>query len=355
MGGLPSINIVFKAAAESTTARIRKGVVAVIVRDAKANGNYTLSAESAIPADLGADNKAYINRAFVGYETRPQRVLLSVVPAEAANFNEALAWLDNQSFDYLAGPPDITQDEAKTIGDWVKEARQERHSIAKAVLPNYAGESEALVNFAASGIRVGEQTYAAGEYCSRIAGLLAGTPMTMSCTYAPLPEVTDIDRLGGADGDAAVDAGKLILVNDGEKVKVGMGVTSLTKPMAGQSKSLKKIKIVEALDLIQANLRRACQDSFIGRHSASYDDKCLLLTAVRDYLTSLENEGVLRPDSTVGMDVDAIRSYLEEHGMDTSQMDQQALKEADTDNSVFIICSVKVLDAIENITLQVNY
>lgn len=353
--GLPSINIVFKAAAESATARIRKGVVAVIVRDAKANGNYTLSAESAIPADLGADNKAYIQRAFVGYETRPQKVLLCVTAVEAANFDEALAWLANQSFDYLAGPPDITQDEAKTIGDWVKQVRQEQHSIAKAVLPNYAGESEALVNFSAADIQVGEKTYTAGAYCSRIAGILAGTPMTMSCTYAPLPEVTDIDRLSGAEGNAAVDAGKLILIHDGEKVKVGLGVTSLTKPGPGQNKNLKKIKIVEVLDLIQVNLRRACQDSWIGRHSASYDDKCLLLTAVRDFLTSLENEGILRPGSTVGMDVDAIRSYLEENGTDTSKMDEQTLKEADTGNSVFILCGVGVLDAIENITIQVNY
>jgi len=353
--GLPNINISFKAAAESAAARIRKGVVAVIVRDAKANGNYTLSAEGAIPAELGADNKAYIQRTFVGYESRPQKVLLCVTVADAANFDEALAWLANQSFDYLAGPPDITQDEAKTIGDWVKAQRTENHSIAKAVLPNYAGESEALVNFAASGIRVGEQTYTAGAYCSRIAGLLAGTPMTMSCTYAPLPEVTDIDRLSGADGDVAVDAGKLVLIHDGEKVKVGLGVTSLTKPGAGQSESLKKIKIVEVLDLIQANLRRACQDSWIGRHSASYDDKCLLLTAVRDYLTSLENEGVLRSGSTVGMDVIAIRSYLEENGTDTSKMDEQSIKEADTGSSVFILCGVGVLDAIENITIQVNY
>lgn len=353
--GLPSINIVFKAAAESAAARIRKGVVAVIVRDAKANGNHTLSAESAIPAELGADNKAYVQRAFWGYENRPQKVLLCVVAADAANFDEALEWLGNQSFDYLAGPPDITQDEAKAIGDWVKQARQEQHSIAKAVLPDYAGESEALVNFSSANIAVGERTYTAGAYCSRIAGLLAGTPMTMSCTYAPLPEVTDIDRLSGAEGDAAVDAGKLILIHDGEKVKVGLGVTSLTKPGAGQSDALKKIKIVEVLDLIQANLRRACQDSWIGRHSASYDDKCLLLTAVRDYLTSLENEGILRSGSTVGMDTQAILEYLEAHGVDTSKMDEQALKEADTGNSVFILCSVGVLDAIENITVQVNY
>lgn len=297
--GLPSINVIFKAAAETAAQRIRKGIVAVIVRDAKAAGNYTLTSERQIPKELGAENRAYVQRAFTGYETRPQKVLLCVTAADAAGFEEPLAWLGSQSFDYLAGPPSLTQEEAKELADWVKGVREERSSIAKAVLPNYAGDHEAIVNFAASGIQEKERTYTAGEYCSRIAGLLVGTPMTMSCTYAPLPEVTDVDRLSGVEADEAVDEGKLVLIHDGEKVKIGLGVNSLQTLRPGQNESLKKIKIVEVRDLIQANLRRACQDSWIGRHTASYDDKCLLISAVRDYLISLEEEGILQEGSTV--------------------------------------------------------
>ncbi len=352
---LPSIQVVFKAAAEAAVQRIRKGIVAVIVRDAKAGGSYVLSSERGIPAELGEENKAYIRRAFTGYETRPQKVLLYVAGAEAASFEEALGWLGDQSFDYLAGPPTITQDEAKELADWVKTVREERASIAKAVLPNYAGDHEAVVNFAASGIRVGEESFTAGAYCSRIAGILVGTPMTMSCTYAPLPEVTDIDRPDPAQADEAVEAGKLILIHDGEKVKVGMGVNSLQTIREGQNESLKKIKIVEVRDLIQANLRRACQDGWIGRHSASYDDKCLLITAVRDHLVTLEREGILTEGSAVGIDVDAVREYLEENRVDTSGMEEQALKEADTGNAVFLTASIGILDAIEHINIVVNH
>lgn len=353
--GLPSINVSFRSAAENTAERIHKGIVAIVVRDAKANGSYVLSGERGIPAELGEENKEYIRQAFLGYETRPQRVLLYVMEAEAANFDQALAWLGNQSFDYLVGPPELTQDEAKTLGDWVKELREERASIAKAVLPNYAGDHEALIHFAASGIQVGKSTYSAGEYCARIAGVLVGTPMTMSCTYAPLEEVTDVDRLSPAQADAAVEAGKLILIHDGEKVKIGAGVNSLQTLREGQNESLKKIKIVEVRDLIQANLRRACQDSWIGRHSASYDDKCLLLSAVRDYLATLEDEGILQPGSSVGMDTESIRAYLEEKGVDTAGMDEQAIKEADTGSNVYLTCAIGILDAIEHIQITVNH
>lgn len=353
--GLPSINIIFKAAAEETVQRLRKGVAAVIVKDAKENGGHVLTSERQIPAELGTDNQAYIQQAFVGYETRPRKVLLYVLSATAANFDDALDWLENQSFDYLAGPPSMTQDEAKDIGDWVKDVRENQASIAKAVLPSYAGDHEAIINFAASGIVVGEKTYTAAGYCARIAGLLVGTPMTMSCTYAPLPEVTDVDRLTPEAADAAVEAGKLILIHDGEKVKIGLGVNSLQTLRTGQNATLKKIKIVEVRDLIQANLRRACQDSWIGRHSASYDYKCLLIAAVRDFLVSLENEGILQPGSTVEMDAESIRAYLEEKGVDVSGMDEQAVKEADTGSSVFLAAHIGILDAIERIQIVVNH
>lgn len=353
--GLPSINIIFRAAAEETVQRLRKGVAAVIVKDAKENGGHVLTSERQVPTELGTDNQAYIKQAFVGYETRPQKVLLYVLSTNAANYDDAMEWLGNQSFDYLAGPPTMTQDEAKEIADWVKDVRENRASIAKAVLPNCAGDHEAIINFTATGIKVGEMTYTAAGYCARIAGLLVGTPMTMSCTYAPLPEVTDVDRLSPEEADTAVDAGKLVLIHDGEKVKIGLGVNSLQTLRKDQNATLKKIKIVEVRDLIQANLRRACQDSWIGRHSASYDDKCLLIAAIRDFLVSLENEGILQPGSTVGMDVEAIRAYLEEKGVDVSGMDEQELKMADTGSTVFLAISIGILDAIEHIRIVVNH
>lgn len=355
--GLPSINIIFKAAAESTIQRIRKGVVAVIVRDAaeSAQGSHVLTSESQIPGTLGTDNQAYIKRAFIGYEAKARQVLVYVLAVTATSFADAMAWLDTQSFDYLVGPPDITSDEAKELGDWVKEARADRASIAKAVLPNYAGDHEAIVNFSAAGIQVGETPYTAGAYASRIAGLIVGTPMTMSCTYAPLPEVTDIERLTPTEADKAVDDGKLILIHDGEKVKVGMGVNCLQTIRADQNSTMKKIKIVEVLDIINVNLRRACQDSWIGKHSASYDDKCLLISAVRDYLATLETEGIITSDFSVGIDLEAVREYLTGKGKDVSNMSEQELKEADTGNEVFLEASIHILDAIEKIRIRVNF
>ncbi|MFR1050270.1 MAG: phage tail sheath C-terminal domain-containing protein [Lachnospirales bacterium] len=355
--GLPNVVINFKTAASAAIQRGEKGTVAVVLRDAKAAGGHVMTSAAQIPADLGAANQAYLRRAFLGYVNPPRKVLAYVLgtEAESSPMTGALAWLGTQSFDYLAAPPDVTKEECTSIVSWIKERRESEYAVYKAVLPDTAADSEAVVNFTTAGIRVGDETLGAGDYCSRIAGLIAGTPMNISCTYAALPEVSDVNRLTRAEMDAAVEAGKFILFHDGEKVKVGRGVNSLQTTTADKGGIFKKLKIVEALDMIRQDIRRTAEDSYIGKYPNSYDNKLVLCTAIKAYLSELEREGILQTGaSSVSIDVDAQTAYLQGHGTDTSAMTEQEIKEANTGSSVFLRVSCKPLDVIEDITIQVD-
>ena len=117
--GLPNINIAFKSTAASAVERSEKGVVALIIKDAKENGGHAYTNASQIPATLGTDNQAYIQRAFTGYVNPPRQVLVYVLPAAAEALTDALTWLATQTFDYLAGPPDCTETEATAIAAWI--------------------------------------------------------------------------------------------------------------------------------------------------------------------------------------------------------------------------------------------
>ena len=352
--GLPNINITFRTLASTVISRSKKGVVALIVKDDGVTaGGVSLTNAEQIPSGLSAANKAYVEQAFIGYTEKPRKVLLYALAADAADLSEALAWLATQSFDYLAGPPEITASESAAVKTWLL-ARRAEGAIPKAVLPDLAADCEAAVNFTTDGIKVGASTYDAPEYCARIAGLLAGTPMTISATYAPLSEVEDITRLSREEMDTAIDAGKLILYHDGEKVKIARAVNSLTTVSAAKGASFKKIKIVEAVDMIQSDLRKACQDNYIGKLANSYDNKCLLVTAVSDYLRQLERDGVLEAGaSAVSVDTAAQESYLVSQGVDTSEMTEQEIKEANTGDKVFLAATIRILDAIEDIDLTI--
>lgn len=350
----PSVSVVFTELGITAINRGDKGVVAVILRDAASVDPVALTQASQIPSTLGADNQAYLQRAFLGYVNPPKKVIAYTTDAEDANLTQALAYMATQDFDYLVGPADCSSSEAAAIATWVDSQRTNNGAKYKAVLPNQASDKYPIINFTASGMTDGTEEYTTAEYCSRIAGLLAGTPMKIAATYAPLPELTDVDRLTKEELDAAVNAGELALKWDGRQVKVDRAVNSFVTTSQGMLDSFKKIKIVEIMDLIRTDITATAEDSYIGKYANTYDNKLLLVTAIRGYFMGLEQDQLVQPGYTVDIDVSAQEQYLVARGVDTSEMTEQEIREADTGSHVFLLIRCKILDAIEDIDIQVE-
>lgn len=353
--GLPNINIKFKTQAAASITRSQKGVVAIILKDATvaAHGEHVLTNATQIPAELTATNKSYVTQAFLGYVNPPRKVILYVLATDTENLTAALTYFATQVVDYIVGPPDCDATGATEIATWIASQRADDFT-PKAVLPDKAADSEAIINFTTDEIKVGATSYNTAGYCARIAGLIAGTPMNISCTYAPLPEVTDVTRMTKEDMDEAIDAGEFIIFHDGEKVKVARGINSLQTTTQDKGDIFKKIKIVEAMDMIKRDIKMTAQDSYIGKYANSYDSKCLLISAISGYFQTLEQAGILQSGaSSVGIDLAAQELYLKGQGIDTSEMTEQEIKEANTGDKVFLAAKVKILDAIEDIDLDI--
>lgn len=356
MSGLPSITITFRQAAEDVSRRAGQGVVAMILTDAAedAQGVHQVAAEADIPAALGEDNKDYMRYALIGNINRPAKIIAYVKPS-TETMTVALGKIAAYDFDWLVGGPDLSSEDATTIKTWISTQRADYDKIYKAVLPNVAADSESIVNFVADDIVVGTDTLDTASFCSRIAGLIAGTPLAQSVTNAVLPEVSDVERMSREELNTAINAGKLVLVHDGVKVKLGRGVTSLTTT-TGKSALLKKIKLVETLDLIKRDLRVLTQDTYIGKLPNSYDNKVVLLGAYLAYLKGLEAEGILQAGtSSMEIDVDAQRAYLKARGDNVADMTDAQIKTADTDEHVFVKGNIRMLDAIEDVAIDMTF
>jgi len=360
---MPSVSITFSEAASTAIVRSQKGVVALILRDAALTGQtFSLASNKQIPATLGAANQAAVMRTFLGYEAvsgsanPPKKVLLYIMGAAdvIASDSAALVWLATQSFDYLAGPSDLTAEEAAILKTWVLAQRADNHAIYKAVLPDVAADDPAIINVTTNGTVVGTDTFDAAAYCGRIAGLLAGAPMTISATFAPMSEATDVERLTQAERDDAVGAGKFIWWWDGEKVKTGRSVNSFQTTTTAKGDDWKYIKIVELLDMIDHDLRQAAQDSYIGKYSNTYANKQLLVSAIQDYLQTLADGGLIESGFVCGIDVDAQEAYLQSQETDTSAMTEQEIKQANTGTWVFIAVTIKPINAIEDIKMAIT-
>jgi hypothetical protein len=363
--GLPDIIIEFSRKAVVAIQSGALGVVGIILKDAKNNGAMVLRGVDEIPTGDSAfseANTAYLERAFIG---APSKVIVYTLPAEATEYSEALNYFGTQKINYIVGAPNMTAGEATAISTWVKGVRANTKRRPVAVLPDVEGDDRGIINFSVvnakegDNISVGSESFTATEYCSRVAGLLAGLSLKISSTYKPLPEVTNIPVATDDEVDEAINSGKLVLYNDGERIVLARGVNSLTTVNEVNTEDLQKIKISAIQDLIETDIYTTINQSYIGNYANSYDNKCLLLTAIKGYLKGLEavdgGKGYLRAGSSV-MDIDVAgqKRYLESIGVDTSEMSEQEIREANTGSKVFLKGTISILDAIEDVEIFIN-
>jgi len=348
--GLPEISIIFSSLAVSAIQRSQRGIVSLILKDdtGSFDSKEYKSVSEVQSSDWLAENLQYIKDAFLG---APTKVIVERIPADATDYNDALSRLASKRWNYLA-IPGIEAADVPTVATQIKTWRDSNKKTFKAVLPEYAADHEGVINFATNGIKVGSNTYTASQYTARIAGILAGLPLTRSATYFVLPEVEAIEE--SPDPDADIDVGKLILINDGEKIKIARGVNSLTTTTPEKGADWKKIKIIEGHDLIKEDIMRTFHDEYAGKVNNSYDNQVLLITAINAYLRSLEGD-VLDPaaDNAVGVDVEAQRLAWEAISTDTSTWDDQKVKENTFQSNVFLTGRLKFLDAIEDLQMKV--
>ncbi len=346
--GLPNILIEFKSKASTAIKRGDRGVVAVMIIESSGHGVTKIEDITQIPEGLTAENKAYVERTFLG-GMGPVKYVQLIKTDTVAN---GLKVLETVKFDYLAAPPEVSSEDATSIATFIKAMRDNKNIRVKAVLPNTKGDHEGIINFTTEDIAVREKTYTAAEYCSRIAGLLAGTPLQISATYYVLPEVDDVPKFTKSELDAKINSGEFVIFHDGKKVKVARAVNSLQTIGQTKSEDYKAIKIVDIMDLIYTDIKTTCEDNYIGKYANNYDNKCLLIVSIQAYLEALYQEALLDKNIVTGIDIEAQSNYLKSRGIPIGDMTEKDIKEANTQSYVFLKASYRILNAIEDISIK---
>lgn len=349
---LPNINITFTSLAATAIQRSRRGIVALILRD---DSEETTEYEyrqitDVVETDWTAGNYQYIKDVFLGV---PSKVIVLRGTTTDLNYNSQLTSLGSKRWNYLAvpGASGANQD---TIVSQVKTWRANGKTFklvagSAATAPN----NEGIIHFTTNGLVVGANTYTSEQYVARIAGILAGMPLTRSATYYELPEVEAITE--HEDPSAEIDAGELILINDGEKIKIARGVNSLTTTGTGKSSAWKKIKIVEGMDLIRDDIYQTFAEEFVGKRINSYDEQVLFLAAANAYLDTLAGTVVDGNfDNNIDISVEKQRAAWEAAGTDTSDWDDAKVRENSFEDNVYLAGQIKLLDVMEDLSLDIH-
>lgn len=356
--GLPEIMVTFSHKAKTFIRRSSRGMVLLILKDETQVQPMTPyeSLDDIVADDWSPKNYDYLKMVMLG-EPSVVVAVRAVQQDGATNIQETIKLFKQWNFDWLAYP-ECTPDEATAIVSYIKKSRKDQKKV-KAVLANVEADSEGIVNLAATDISVVwdgttmARSYTTAEYTARIAGILAGLPLTRSSTYYVLDEIVDIGEI--VKPDEEIDAGKLIIIYDGEKYKIGRGVTSLTTISDECPEDFKKIKIVEGADMIRTDIRTTFEDDFVGKVNNTYDNKQVFCGAVNEYFADLVGT-VLNGSHENYIEVDAAANekYLHDRNVDTSTMTVQAIKEANTGSYLFATGQVAMLDAMEDLHLKLS-
>lgn len=375
--GMPSVVVKFVEAGIEAIQRSQRGIVGLILEDTKIaitklgqktdehealKNPFTVYTVDDIPSELSEKNKDYILKALKGYNKPPLKIVVYMMEAVqgggADKFQDALKVMLTERFDYLAIPT-IETAQLEYLGTWVKTARENKFKKVKVVLPNYPGDFEGVVNFANTKVVTADKEYKPAEYTARIAGLIAGTNMTQSATYAPLNEVVDCDRYTQDEMNQMVNEGKFFIWFDGEKFKMSRAVNSLVTTNQGKLEGFQTMKIVDIMDMMYDDIKKTAEDSYIGKYTNDYENKCLLISAIMGYFKKLEEERLLQKGySTCEIDTEAVRTYQLSHGLYTKEelakMSDDEVKRLDTKKIVFLKAKVRPLDAMEDIQLPIS-
>lgn len=360
--GLPEISVYFKEKGIAAIESAKRGIILLLLNDASVQAvtKYTVFDNDDIPETLSEDNKKQIELALIGYQTTPYKIVVLAFPktGRTADINAKLKAAEALKFTYLVYP-EATTEESTTIATWIKAQRTQKDNKVKAVLYKTAADNEGIINVTNEYFEVKTKKYTGQQYLSRIAGLICGTPATIACTFAPLPEVTGVEFVDRETLDSRIDNGEFVVFDDGEKIKVARGVNSFVTTVQDKGKSFKKIKLVELMDMVHDDIKKTAEDNYLGKYANSYDNRCLLITAINGYFLELESNSLAeKGKNNCSIDVEATKVYLMKNGRKTKeelkQMKEIDIKYENIGDNVFLTAEMSLLDAIETIKLPIH-
>lgn len=347
--GLPIIDISFKQLAKTSVIRSQRGIVALILKDTT-KASLTIFNEGDIPSNLTEANQGLIKDVLKG---SPNKIELYVLGSDS-EISEALTYFEGVEFNLMCMPSAESGD-ITAIKAFIKKMNDVVKYKCDAIVANDKADSEAIINYTAKNIVVGGESVTTANHTARIAGLIEGTPLHQSITFATLSDVDSIENLTKEQADSRIDAGELILVREMGKVRVARGVNSLTTLTDTKGNAFQKIKLRKTLNLIHNDLRRVIVEKYIGKVPNNYDNKCILITEIKNYLDELSSEQLIEKVNTVGIDLSAQKKWLKDNtNLDVNVMSEQEIKEANTQSNVFIAISLKIVDAMEDILVSVE-
>lgn len=313
----PGLYMRFIKAALAAISGGPRGVVAlpIFTYDGTAVSGKFYTIENVADANelVGSANAVSIKRVLEGgaKEALVYAVPELIVPeVESAQYDSLRDAYSVQDFNVFVYPTVINATEQTSTKAWVADCREEgKHFMyiaggsAEDDLDITVGNARSIVlkdeyiaNLVTGVVLPDGTEVQSADYAPYIAGLIAGTAINKSITYAELP-VSDVTlRLKNSQVETALISGSLVIVKDGNKVRIEQGITTDSNVTERG-----KIRTTRAKQAIATDIPATARDAYIGKIDNNPNGQASLISTIKAYLELLETENVLM-NPYVGLD-----------------------------------------------------
>lgn len=363
ISGQPNIDIIFTQKAVTAVNRSERGVLCVLVQD---NNNadstptkFVYKYETDITdSDFSAENLRTLKRCFL---TAVNKVYV-LRGNENTTLKEFTDVMEKLKYNYVCTTVEKYQQE---LGNYVKtfNVKSKGKKVVAVVKDITTADSKFIINVKGDWVHdaINKMQVTMIEYLPRLASLLCNLPMNRSITYYTLTDIDDVDS-SFIDGDNVtydklVDKGYLTIFVDDEVVKVGRGVNSLVSITSTDTEDMRKIIIVESMNLILEDLYTTFKDYYVGKYKNHLDNQRLFITSVNAYFRTLADEEILDPefDNRAKVDIDKQRNaWLSIGKAEAEDWSDAKVEEMTFKSYVYLYANIKILDAIEDLKFTIE-
>ncbi|HHT03005.1 MAG TPA: phage tail sheath protein [Bacteroidales bacterium] len=296
---------------------------------------YRITAtENEYPEGATKADKELVNEALKGAKT----ALLYNLGEDhlAEDIEEALIKLKTVKFNVLTYPYDGTTYDANklTIATWIDAMREDEGLKIQAVLADYVGDSEGIINVG-QGIMLSDETVLeAKDAAAWVAGQTAGANINKSLTGQKYVGAIDVvPRMTKTEMENAITAGKFIFkVDNAQNVTAVYDINSLTSITVKKGKQFTKNRVIRVIDNVNNDVIEIFESNYVGKANNNAEGRSLLRATLIEYFNELQR-------------LNAIQNFVAEDVTVEPGVDSDA---------VVIGCFIQPVDSIEKIYISVN-
>ncbi len=352
----PNIEINFKQKAFSFIQRSARGNVVLIIKD-DTDKTFSQKVYKSI-TDLETDELLYTesNLQFIKDSMQGGAFKTTVIRVDIADtYTEALALVEPLNTGWVGFANGVAAD-YEALAVWTKQMKVAKKTFMSIVFkPTTAPNSTNVVSLTNEKVTFldarGEVT--GDKFIPSLLGYLAGANVEKGTTYLTMSNLKSV--IMPINVDSELELGKMVLINDDDKVKIALGINSLTSISTDETEDFKFIEIIEINNLILDDIRKEFK-VWIGKYKNLYDNQVIFISAVNTYFETLEELEILDKnfDNKADIDIAAQRAAWVNVNPDAVDWDDTKVKNMAFKRQLFLSANIKELQSMTDLKFNIS-